>query len=116
MQTSEMITLYRPVGPKELELIKQSGWKKFPSRLPEQPFFYPVLNEEYAIQIAKDWNVSASGSGYVTKFNVKSEYLKQFKVQNVGGEIHNELWIPSVELEVFNNNIIGLIEVTKTFT
>jgi len=116
MQTSEVITLYRPVGPKELELIKQSGWKKFPARLPEQPFFYPVLNEEYAIQIARDWNVSASGSGYVTKFNVRSEYLTQFKVQNVGGEIHNELWIPSEELEVFNNNIIGLIEVTKTFT
>lgn len=115
MQTNEVTTLYRPVGPKELELIKESGWTKFPPRLPEQPIFYPVMNEAYAIQIARDWNVPASGSGYVTKFNVRTNYLKRFEVQNVGGEIHNELWIPAEELEEFNNNIIGLIEVTQVF-
>jgi len=108
---SELTTLYRPVGPKELELIEQSGWKKFPPRLPEQPIFYPVVNEEYAIQIARDWYVPASGSGYVTKFNVK-----KFPIQNVGGEIHNELWVPAEELEEFNSNIVGLIEVTRIFT
>ena len=108
-------TLYRPVGPKELALIEQSGWKKFPPRLPEQPIFYPVMNEEYAIQIARDWNVAASGSGFVTKFAVKTDYLKQFDVQNVGGHIHNELWIPAEQLDEFNNNIVGEIEVTKSF-
>lgn len=111
----EVTTLYRPVGPKELELIKQSGWIKFPPRLLQQPIFYPVMNEEYAIQIARDWNVPASGSGYVTKFNVQTEYLKKFEVQNVGGEIHNELWVPAEELEEFNSHIVGLIEITKTF-
>ena len=107
--------LYRPVGPQELELIKVSGWKKFPPRLPEQPIFYPVLNEEYAIQINKEWNVPAYGSGFVTKFHVNAKYLVKFEEQNVGGEIHNELWIPAEELEEFNSNIIGLIEVTKEF-
>ena len=57
----ETVTLYRPVGPKELELIKSSGWREFPPRLPEQPIFYPVMNERYAAQIAKEWNVPASG-------------------------------------------------------
>jgi hypothetical protein len=113
--SSEVTALYRPVGPEELELIKQSGWKKFPPRLPEQPIFYPVMNEQYAVQIARDWNVPASGSGYVTKFKVNSDYLKKFEVQNVGGEIHNELWVPAEELEEFNQNIVGLIEVTQTF-
>jgi len=42
-------TLYRPGGPKELALIEASGWKEFPPRLPEQPIFYPVINEEYAL-------------------------------------------------------------------
>lgn len=112
---NEFTTLYRPVGPKELELIEQSGWKKFPPRLPEQPIFYPVMNEEYAIQIARDWNVPASGSGYVTKFEVRTAYIQKFPIQNVGGEIHNELWVPAEELEEFNSNIVGLIEVTKTF-
>ena len=110
-----LTTLFRPVGPEELDLIKQSSWKKFPPRLPEQPIFYPVINEEYAIQIARDWNVPASGSGYVTKFSVSTEYVKKFPIQNVGGEIHNELWIPAEELEEFNSHIVGLIEVTKTF-
>lgn len=109
------VVLYRPVGPKELELIKESGWKKFPPRLSWQPIFYPVLNEEYAIQIARDWNVGESGAGFVTRFLIKGEYIKKFAVQNVGGEIHNELWVPAEELEEFNSHLVGLIEVTKEF-
>ena len=109
------VVLYRPVGPKELELIKESGWKKFPARLPEQPIFYPVLNEAYAIQINEQWNVPAYGTGFVTKFQINKEYLEKIEVQNVGGEIHNELWVPAEELEEFNKNIVGLIEVTKEF-
>jgi len=113
--TQNCFILYRPVGPKELALIEQSGWKSFPPRLPEQPIFYPVMNEEYAIQIARDWNVSASGSGYVTRFAVDSSYLSRFTEQVVGGSVHRELWVPAEELEEFNQHIIGLIEVTQRF-
>src|SRR3569623_1255309 len=109
------VTLYRPTGPKELELVRQSGFKRWPPRLVDQPIFYPVMNEEYAIQIARDWNVPASGSGYVTRFAVDTAYLKKFKVENVGGPIHNELWVPAEELEEFNDHIVGLIEVTQSF-
>ena len=108
-------TLYRPVGPAELELIRDSGWKEFPPRLPEQPIFYPVLNQKYAAQIARDWNVKESGSGYVTRFEVKSDYLEQFPRQVVGGSVHEELWIPAEELSEFNSNIVGLIEVVESF-
>ena len=52
----------------------------------------------------------------MTKFNVRAEYVKKFDVQSVGGEIHNELWVPAEELEEFNSNIVGLIEVTQTFS
>ncbi len=112
MQTT---TLYRPVGPRELALIEQSGWKAFPPRLPEQPIFYPVLNEGYAIQIARDWNVPASGSGFVTRFEVQSDYLARFQPQCVGGREHEELWVPAEELPEFNRRIVGLIDVTRTF-
>src|SRR5579872_5866125 len=111
---TQTVILYRPVGPKELKLIEESGWKKFPPRLTEQPIFYPVMNEEYAIQIARDWNVPASGSGFVTRFNVRNNYLKKFEVQNVGGPIHNELWVPAEELEEFYQNIFILFEVTNS--
>lgn len=89
--------------------------EKVPSQAAGATDFYPVMNEQYAIQIARDWNVPASGSGYVTMFNVRTEYVNKFDVQNVGGEIHNELWVPAERLEEFNGNIVGLIEVTQTF-
>lgn len=109
------ITLYRPVGPAELDLIAALEWRAFPPRLDWQPIFYPVMNEAYAIQIARDWNVPESGSGFVTKFEVDAAYLAQFQVQNVGGFEHNELWVPAEQLEEFNGHIVGLIVVTQSF-
>lgn len=112
------ITLYRPVGLKELQLIIESNFSKFPPRLSWQPIFYPVMNEEYAAEIALKWNTidEFSGfSGYVTMFKVNANYIGKFEVQNVGGKMHNELWIPSEELEAFNNHIIEKIKVTKSF-
>jgi hypothetical protein len=109
------ILLYRPVGPKELALIEVSGWREFPPRLPEQPIFYPVLNEEYATQIARDWNVPESGSGFVTRFSVEAEFVSRYPVKIVGASIHQELWVPAEELAEFNQNIVGLIEVVAEF-
>jgi hypothetical protein len=57
----------------ELALIRASNWREFPPRLPEQPIFYPVLNKEYAIQIARDWNTRGSGTGYVLRFQVDTD-------------------------------------------
>ena len=107
---AEMTILYRPVGPKELALIEASGFREFPPRLPGQPIFYPVLNEEYARQIARDWNVPASGVGYVTRFAVRNEFVARYPIQTVGGSVHQELWIPAEDLVEMNRNIVGLIE------
>lgn len=112
---SSTLTLFRPVGPKELALIEASGWRAFPPRLPEQPIFYPVLNEEYAVQIARDWNVPASGAGFVTRFAVEAGYAARFDRQVVGGREHEEFWVPAEELAEFNRHIIGPIEVIRTF-
>ncbi len=108
-------TLYRPVGEKELALIESSDWREFPPRLPEQPIFYPVLNEAYAVQIARDWNAKHNGIGFVTKFEVQEDFLSRYEVQIVGGATHKELWVPAEELAEFNQNILGKIEVTQTF-
>ncbi len=113
--TASTRTLYRPVGPQELTLIRESGWRRFPPRLPEQPIFYPVLNEDYAVQIARDWNVPASGAGYVTRFQVRSDVAERYPAQTVGGAQHQELWVPAEELAGFNDSIIGLIEVIAEF-
>jgi hypothetical protein len=111
----ETIILYRPVGPKELALIAANGYREFPPRLPEQPIFYPVLNEQYARQIARDWNAKASGAGYVTRFALRREFVEKYPVQKVGSLIHQELWIPAEDLAEMNRNIAGLIEVIAEY-
>lgn len=111
----ETITLWRPVGPKELELIRLSGMRAFPPRLPEQPIFYPVTTEAYAVKIARDWNVPASGSGYVTRFQVLKSFLDNYRVEEAGGREHREYWIPAEELPAFNDAIVGEIEVVAEF-
>jgi hypothetical protein len=111
----ETVTLWRPVGPQELELIQTAAMRSFPPRLPEQPIFYPVLSEDYAIKIARDWNVRASGAGFVTRFEVRKDFLKKYEVKEAGGRAHLEYWIPAGDLAAFNEAIVGLIEVVHEF-
>lgn len=110
--------LFRPVGVKELQLIGETGFRAFPPRLPDQPIFYPVLNFEYAEQIARDWNTKdeASGfAGFVTKFEVGDDFASRYPVQVVGNDRHKELWVPAEELEEFNSQILGEITVEASY-
>ncbi|MDR2919959.1 MAG: hypothetical protein LBV72_11420 [Tannerella sp.] len=110
--------LYRPIGLKELQLIIDLQFKAFPPRLEWQPIFYPVLNREYAAQIAKGWNTKDEFSGYcgiVTRFELSTEYLHKYEIHNVGGFINNELWIPAENLDEFNKQIIGTIDIIDVF-
>jgi hypothetical protein len=107
----DTVTLYRPVGQMELDLIKSTGFKCFPPRLPEQPIFYPVCNEQYAIQIASRWNTKNNQVGYVTRFKIRKDFLENYDVKIVGSKIHVEYWIPAEDLDDFNNAIVGDIEV-----
>jgi hypothetical protein len=112
------LELYRPVGLTEMELIAESNFKSFPPRLVWQPIFYPVLNQTYAEQIANEWNTADEFSGFcgiVTAFKMDTEYINKYEIKNVGGSLHNELWIPSNELLDFNLNIIGDIKVVNVF-
>ncbi|MEU1013967.1 hypothetical protein [Streptomyces sp. NPDC005890] len=108
-------TLWRPTGPAELELVRALEWRAWPPRLPEQPIFYPVLNEDYAIRIARDWNVKHDGAGFVTRFEVDTAFLARYPVRQAGGETILELWVPAEELDAFNARIVGRIEVVHAF-
>jgi hypothetical protein len=116
MGKSITVTLWRPVGPAELRLIAEADYRAFPPRLPEQPIFYPVLNEAYAVQIARDWNVKADGAGYVTRFEVTRAFIDRYPVQQAGGREHMEYWIPAEHLDAFNSAIVGQIAVVRQFT
>jgi len=114
-------TLYRPIGPTELALIEAAAYRAFSRkgnqpltspRLPEQPIFYPVMNEAYAREIASAWNVREVGGGFVTRFEVDAEFVARYPVQTV---VHRELWVPAEELELFNSHIVGRIDVIATY-
>jgi hypothetical protein len=111
----ETVTLWRPVGPLELELIQKAGMRAFPPRLLEQPIFYPVLSEEYAVKIARDWNVPASGAGFVTRFEVRRSFLDRYSAEKAGGAAHLEYWIPAEALPSLNEAIVGSITVVAEF-
>lgn len=118
MTPPEIVTLYRPVGQAELDLIRESEWGVFPPRLPEQPIFYPVCEEGYARQIARDWNTGDPNSGfvgYVTRFAVRAAFLEAYEPQTVGETRHREYWIPAEDLPAFNAAIVGTIEVIATY-
>ena len=114
--THEVTTLYRPTGPEELRLVERSGFRRWPPRLPGQPIFYPVTNEAYAAEIASKWNVKESGAGFVTRFQVRSAFMRAYEIHRVGASHHEEWWVPSADLDALNDNIIGLIEVLRSFS
>ncbi len=106
------------MGLQELALLWDSGMREFPPRLIPQPIFYPVVNLEYARQIAREWNTPDANSGFagfVTEFEVSSTYLSKYELHTAGSAVHQEYWIPARELVSFNKGISGLISVAEAF-
>lgn len=111
-------TLYRPVGLQEMILILEAEPHAFPPRKDGQAYFYPVLTEDYAHQIARDWNTKDEASGYagfVTSFAVEADYLEQFEEHIVSEPIHTELWVPAEKLTEFNKHIKGNVEIVASY-
>ena len=106
----ETTTLYRPLGRAELELVAASGYRAWPPRLPDQPIFYPVTNEAYAIEVNR-WNVQRFGEGFVARFEVLKSFMDEFEIHTVGASHHTEWWIPAERLEELNVAIVGEIEI-----
>ncbi|MHA3913215.1 ADP-ribosylation/crystallin J1 [Halovulum sp. GXIMD14793] len=110
--------LYRPTGQAELDLVEATDWRRWPPRLPDQPIFYPVTTFEYAEKIARDWNSvrpAPDNMGYVTRFEISDVLAARYPVQDAGGQAHQELWVPAEELDMFNDGIIGMIDVVAKY-
>ena len=110
--------LYRPTGRKELALVRDAQWRRWPPRLPDQPIFYPVTTFDYAEKIARDWNSvlpPPENVGFVTSFEIDASTAAKYPVQAAGGADHQELWVPAEELETFNDGVVGLIEVVAAY-
>jgi hypothetical protein len=114
-EDGDCVVMYRPTGPQELELVRATGFKRRPPRLPQQPIFYPVTNEKYATEIATKWNVRDNGAGFVTRFRVRKSFAGRHATHQVGARHNTEWWIPAEELDELNDNIVGEVEVIAEF-
>ncbi len=65
--------------------------------------------------IARDWNVPASGAGYVTSFEVRRSFLDKSEVHQVGGRTILGYWNPAEDLQELNANIVGAIDVVAEY-
>lgn len=102
----------RPTGARADQSLGHAG---ISSSIARATNLLPVTTEAYAIKIARDWNVPASGMGYVTRFRIAKAFLDQYEVHLVGGNDFQEYWIPAHQLQDFNNALIGPIEVVAEF-
>ncbi|MGH7718337.1 MAG: hypothetical protein ACREON_05775 [Gemmatimonadaceae bacterium] len=117
MRKTDLTILFRAFGAAEYALLVRNGFTAFPEQLPHQPIFCPAATEEYASEIARDWNARDAASGYVgyvARFAVRSEHLTRFPLQTVGPG-KREYRVPAKHVPEFNRNIVGLIEVVAEF-
>jgi hypothetical protein len=57
-----------------------------------------------------------TSAGYVTRFGVRREFLSKYPTKTVGAQsVHEVYWIPAEDLDAFNKNIVGMIEVVCEF-
>ncbi len=115
MSEEKAATLFRPAGPDEMKLVAESGYTRCLPRLPGQPIFYPVTNEQYATEITERWSGAEYGAGYVTRFEVKASFMARYSIKKVGKDHHTEWWVPAEDLNELDDNIKGTIEVIHHF-
>ncbi|WP_163832084.1 hypothetical protein [Spartinivicinus ruber] len=107
--------LFRPIGPEQFEALKNLGFSQIPSHVFGQKFFYPLLHESFAKQIAQEWYLPKHGQAYVIRLEIASSYLEQFEVKRIGGPEHTEYRIPIEEQTNFSRELVGNIEIVAEY-
>ncbi len=77
-----------------------------------------MLNEQYAIAIARDriaFDLNSEHVGLVTAFTVPAEFLRRIPEKVVDGRNTEEIWIPAEELPELNAHIVGKIRLNQVF-
>lgn len=104
-------TLWHPAGPDEIDHIRASGWRQWPPVPHERLYFYPILNESFAISGARHWNSLGTGVKYVLRLYTETDFIRRYSTRSFGGSAAPMLWVPVEDMHEFNAHIVGLIEV-----
>ncbi|MFG2007725.1 ADP-ribosylation/crystallin J1 [Micromonospora sp. NPDC048868] len=114
MSSDGTTVLWRPMGQQERDLVRETGWRRWPALSPDEAHFFPILSEDFAIGAARDWNLFGSVR-YVARFHVETGFLGRYSTRSFGGSAAPMLWVPAEELNEFNAHIVGPIEVVHEF-
>jgi hypothetical protein len=110
-----VITLWRPVGPTELELIAATGMGHFPSvaratDLLSCPHGSLCHEHRAGLKRATRWRIRHP------VLQVRAAFLARYEIKEAGGRDHREYWIPAEDLPACDEAIVGEIEVTAEFS
>jgi len=111
----QYIKLYKSLSPQQLVQVENSGWRRFAADGSKQRVFYPKVYLSYAEQIARQWDAVQFERGFVVSFKICAEVLHRYEIQTVAYEEHLEYRVPIAELEFFNQQIMGKIELVSSF-
>ncbi|MFG1757852.1 PWWP domain-containing protein [Micromonospora echinofusca] len=114
MSSDGTTALWRPMGQQERNLVRETGWRRWPALPPDRTHFFPILSEDFAIRAARDWDLFGSVR-CVARFHVETGFLGRYSTRSFGGSAAPMLWVPAEELDEFNAHLVGPIEVTHEF-
>ena len=106
-------TLYRPVGSTELVAIQRSGNQRFPRGSSGSRTSSPCAPAP--TPSASPVKRRLRQPGYVTRFEVRQDFLARYAVHVIDARVHEEYRIPAEDLEAFNDAIVGPIEVVSEY-
>ncbi|MFG1890566.1 ADP-ribosylation/crystallin J1 [Micromonospora sp. NPDC049051] len=114
MSSDGTTVLWHSMGQQECDLVRETGWRRWPPPPPDRLYFFPILREDFAIRAAREWNLVGSVR-YVARFHVETGFLARYTTRSFGGSAAPMLWVPAEEIDELNAHIVGPIEVTHEF-
>jgi len=104
-------TLYRAVGPPELERIRAARSRAFPKRLHHDPVFVMAASAGRARATARQWNAEGR-VGYVLSFEVDAAWCRTHVSADAGDR--GERWIPAEAVPDLNAHLVAEIRLVDT--
>ncbi len=113
---TETVTLYKALSPVQLARVIDAGWRAFPAAEPGQRVFAPKLHRDYAEMLARQLEALQHNAGYVVRFHLARDFLRDYPVETIGYCEQEEYRIPVSRLMCLNRAIVGRIELLSGFT
>jgi len=111
-EKAPVMWLYIPTHAAEYDLIRISKFTKFFRS--KQDFFYPYSSAKYASALAQCYSANRK-TAFVLKVKIKRSFMRNYDAHNVCDGQEQGFMVPSSDIDLFNQNIIGHIVMSNMF-